>query len=116
MPMDYSDETLVHQYNISLRVDELKRTLLRYNLMDPFLLYIPEPDIPNVPQRRRIDLIVNVGQVTEVVVITSNKFLILYGQDYDLQNLELSYDLFESTCETGLRDKITEKTLGIPQA
>ena len=39
----------------------------------------------------------------------------MYGQDYDLQNLERTEELFKNLCESTLRDKVIKQLLNIPE-
>ena len=41
-------------------------------------------------------------------------FYCLYGQEYDLENLQWSQELLEESCERSLHDKVLEKAHAIP--
>lgn len=99
LPMDDNQEQLVHQYNLTLRVDDFQKYLHRYDMYEVFNLYVPEQDDPSKLQQveypeddtktipKRVNLFTNGSEINEEQVKASNRFLNTYGQSYDLQNL-----------------------------
>ena len=61
-----------------------------------------------------IDLIANYATVDENQVICHVNFLRLYGQKYDLQNIDWSAKLLTSSCDSNLADKVLEKLTKYP--
>ena len=98
-----------------MRVKELKRCLERYDIDDIFkVIQFPvnvdvdallDNGIPVQPLLQTKDLLDNWDQVTENDVVRHVKFLRLYGQVWDLQNLDWSLELLENSCSVYLSNK-----------
>ena len=98
-------------------MEDFKKFLYRYGLYDPFNLYKVKEGSAGSPPRlfsTRICKFNNCLNITEYDVREINRFLSLYGQEYYLQNMEWSADLFESSCDEELRNKVTELTFSVP--
>ena len=123
VPLDDSEYQILNNYNLTMRVKELKRALERYDIDDIFnIVQFPHEtnidqslttSIPIQPSSRTINLLDNWDQVQEIDVIRHVQFLRLYGQQWDLENLDWSLDTLESSCETDLANKVQEDMIAL---
>jgi len=113
------DQLLTQTHDVSMRILSLRKRLERYDMVDVFNLVIPK----NVKGDTIVDnslseannifitknLLENYSTITEQEVRLSCLFFQKFGQEYDVENLEWSKELLESSCELSLRDKTEER-------
>ena len=97
VPFDNSEKQILNNYNLQMRVKELKRNLVKYDIDDVFKIIqfsptldvdrLLEASIPIQPLEKKLDLLEEWDQIKEEEIIRHVKFLRLYGQNWDLQNL-----------------------------
>ena len=120
LDLDNADLTLQHTYNVSMRVQSFEYLLTQYDMIDAFrvLLFTPDTD-PPVPlddskgNTISINLLSHHSSLTENQVRKHILFLKRYGQNYDVQNLDWTQELFNNSCTAELKDKVNEKVLGV---
>ena len=118
------EEILQRTQTISNLLDNLRRHLQKYDLIDCFRLVIPTKFnqfgevIGNDLYLNQqgiivtIDLLKHYAQIDEPQVLASVTFLRKYGQDYDLQNLDWTNELMINVCDPILSSKINERLAG----
>ena len=118
-------ELLAKSYTISSKLAALKIHLQKYDMIDCFMILTPT-DVtlsgeivgPGLQltgtDPTMVNLIANYATVEEQQVINHVHFLRLYGQKYDLQNLDWSTELLTSSCDSDLSDKVSEKLTKYP--
>ena len=62
-----------------------------------------------------LDLLEHYATIKEEQAKISNFYFRLYGQSYDLENLDWSKELLECSCEQSLRDKAEERIAHNPE-
>ena len=124
IPLDDSDEQVVNNYNLAMRINELHQKLVKFDMVEVFNILqfpsvIPSQSLLNTsvagqPLSETIDLLNKYSTITEEDVFTHIKFLRLYGQEWDLQNLDWSQELLQESSEVDLANKVQEDLLGVP--
>jgi len=118
-------ELLAKSYTISSKLAALKIHLQKYDMIDCFLILdpinlSPQGDIIGSDlqmtgnQPVTVDLIASYASVSETQVIRHIHFLRMFGQRYDLQNLDWSSELISASCDPDLADKVSEKMTKYP--
>jgi hypothetical protein len=95
-------------------IAELKKHLTRFDMIDVFdkvLTPTAGTDKGVVAMR---SLLANYSTMSVNKCRTSVEHYRLYRKDYHLQNLDWSQEMLERSCEDDLRNKILEKSMGIP--
>ena len=96
-----------------MRVREFALRLQQYDMKDIFAIMQFSDSSSSVPLSITIDLLEQWDSIDMVVLERHIRFLVSYGQDYDLQNMTWTLELLELSCEQGLADKIQEDLLDI---
>jgi len=100
-------------YSLGMRVNDLRQKMIKYDMIDVFSkLITPNPADPNAPLQVE-DLLIHYADIPLIKVKAHVRFLNYYGQVWDKQNLLWTQALLENSCESSLRDKVMEQTLGI---
>ena len=73
-----------------------------------------DSNIPVTPVNSTLDLLEEWDQIKVIDIKRHIKFLRRYGQQWDLQNLDWSLELIQSSCELGLKNKVQEKMIKLP--
>ena len=112
IPIDDCDEQVANNYNLHMRIGELRRRLEQYDMTDAFQILQFSPTVPDIPLPSTISLLDNWDGITEDMLSQHVLFLRRYGQIWDVQNLDWSLELMENSCEQALHNKIREDLLG----
>ena len=72
-----------------------------------------EVSVPIQPLDKKLDLLEEWDQIKKEEIIRHVKFLRLYGQNWDLQNLDWSLELLEGSCELNLANKVQENMIAL---
>ena len=121
-PLEDTEEQLQNTYNVTMRKQHFREILIQYDMIDVFTIYVldkGESDGLMKHQNTNVPITYDLLQMHSSLSINTIReymqFLRTYGQDYDLQNLEWSEELFKNSCEPSLRDKVVEQSLNIPE-
>ena len=128
LPNLTSDNEILNQtHSISTQIRDFKRRLERYDMVDVFKLVLPlnifdqthimgaDLQTDDNGQFLTLDLLEHYATIKEEQVKISNFYFRLYGQSYDLENLDWSKELLECSCEQSLRDKAEERIADSPE-
>jgi len=116
LTLSMEDENqLENAYNVSLRLDELKTTLLRFDMLDVFTILFPTDPKSSKDNSitKKISLFDNFSSVTVEEVCASNRHYRRYGEEYHLQNLDWTLQLLLRSCDDELRNRVLEKTMSV---
>ena len=106
IPPDDADEQIVNNYNLEMRISELRRRLVLYNMNAVFsILQFPPPPsllMTAQPLSDTVDLLTEYDSVTEEDMFTHVRFLRSYGQHWDLQNIDWSQEFLHESCDVDL--------------
>ena len=86
IPLDDSDEQIVNNYNLEMRINDLRRHLVQYDMSEVFkILSFPSSTVSTLmgaahPLPGTIDLLSNWGTISEADVMSHIRFLRNYGQ------------------------------------
>ena len=103
--LSMADENqLDNAYNVSLCLDELKTTLLRFDMLDVFTILFPTDPKSSKDNSvtKKISLFDNFSSVTVEEVCASNRHYRRYGEEYHLQNLDWTLQLLLRSCNDEL--------------
>ena len=113
---DVQTAAMFATYNINMRIRQLSERLRQFDMQDVFTRIVrPDTVDPTMPASTVMNLLTDYGnpELSLQDVKNSVKFYRTYGQTYDLQDLQWSYQLLVNSCEPGLRDKVAEQLLTI---
>ena len=126
VPNDDTDAQIVLNYNLQMRIKEFRRRLETYDMLDVFMILQFESNqsieplistsLSVTPLSTTIDLLDHWDSVSFDQVKAHVSFLRHYGRKWDLENLDWSLELLESSCEVNLSNKIQEKLLVLSPA
>ena len=98
IPTDDASEQILINYNLQMRVKELRRRLESFDMLDVFNILQFQPKVtgiplstfpsPVVPSTVTIDLLKHWNLMTMEQIKQHVSFLRLYGQEWELQNLD----------------------------
>jgi len=108
------NKQLDNTYNVVMRVSKASARIRLYNMEDVFLILFPNPSTPGQFTKNPQNLLTNYGTLSLANVWASVRFIRLFGQDYNLQNLEWSCKFLEASCSTALANKINKALLKVP--
>ena len=121
--MNDSDEQIMLNYNIQMRIKDFQRRLEVYDMVDVFDILrfddavysvpLTSSSYPVSPLGPTINLLEKWDSISEKMLAYHVKFLRLYGRDWDLQNLDWSLELLEASCDLKLADKVKEDLIAI---
>ena len=86
IPLDDADEQIVNNYNLEMRINELRRKMVQFDMIEVFsILRFPPSPMSNLliiiqPLSETTDLLSNWDSLTEDVIFTHFRFLQNYGQ------------------------------------
>ena len=122
IPLDDSEKQILNNYNLHMRVQDFASNLIKFDMEDVFdVLQFPHGvdsetllndniSIQPLPGKRNI--LECWDQVHESEIILHVKFLRRYGQLWDLQNLDWSFEMLLKSCEVSLANKVRENMVG----
>lgn len=106
---------LQNTYNVTMRIHEFFEKLTKFDMQGQFLQVVtPNPADPTTTLAGKVNVLEEYPTLGTAEVRTSNKYYKEYGPDHMIQNLLWSQELLENSCETALRDKVTEQLLDVP--
>ena len=118
------DEILTRTQTIANLLDNLRRHLQKFDMLDCFRLVVPTqldhqgnvigPHLYLDPHNNivTIDLIKNYANLDEPQVVTSVTYLRKYGRDFDIENVDWFQELMINVCDPILSSKINERLTG----
>jgi Zinc knuckle len=105
-------ETLKNTYNLQNLLNEARRNLLKYDMIQPFMIVEEEEDLEaGVKTYKTTDLFVDYANVTVKTVADSNKWYRTKPKDpkpFD-EDLNISYDYLFKNTDYALQIKVLEK-------
>ena len=113
-------ETLKAVYQMSIRTDELKTDMLRYDMLgimiipDRFTLDPASGDMVPTVGAAPINLMNSASEVDLDLVKTHSEWMLRYGPDYHSENLFWSASKVLNSCTEKLREKIEETVQRYP--
>ena len=123
VPMNDSDEQIILNYNVQMRIKDLQRRLETYDMVDVFNILLFNDAVyqqpllasttPVTPLSNTINLLDKWDSIDMTVIIYHVHFLRLYGREWDLQNLDWTLELLEASCELTLADKVKEDLIAL---
>ena len=114
VPIAESDEQLINSYaNLTMQLTMLQKKARVEDMMDGFTVVVPDLAQAGAVKPETYNVFQDYMKLTGDMVRGSTKFLRLYGQEYDLQNLNWGQELVENSCEDDLNQKAMERLLNI---
>ena len=113
-------DTLKAVYQMSIRTDELKNDMYRYDMAG--IMLIPDrftydstsgemvPDVGASP----VDLFVSASEVNLTLVKTHSEWMLKFGPDYHSENMFWTATKILNSCTESLREKLEETVQGYP--
>jgi hypothetical protein len=109
------EEQLELTHSLSIQFILLEQRLKKFDMIDVFTIQLYGPSDPtDIEAPKQKNLLTHYAKLELADVRKTVCFYRLYGQDYDLENLQWSQELLEESCEPSLRDKVLEKAHAIP--
>jgi len=105
---------LDNSYNIMLRNRELGRRLVQYDMRSVFWVVKEDPNDAGKILGTPKDLLEDYANVTLEEVCESVAFIRRFGKEPERDNVNWTLELLENSCEPGLRDKVVEQCLDLP--
>ena len=115
-------DLLTQNFEISHLIEQVRKRCENYGMIDVFTLVIPDPTSSNpgavqtttvkdVVVTSTLNLFDSYSSVTRQQVQASSEHYLLFGQDFDVENLKWSEDFLSNSCEPDLRNKINENMM-----
>ena len=104
------EEQLELSHSLSIQFILLEHRLKKFDMIDVFTIQLYGPSDPtDIEAPKQKNLLTHYAKLELADVHKTVCFYRLYGQDYDLENLQWSQELLEESCEPSLRDKVLKK-------
>ena len=113
-------ETLKAVYQMSIRTEELRESLGRYDMdgiflvPDSFELRVSDNEYVPSATAKAINLFQNAAEVTTTLVCRFSEYVLKFGQNYHSQNMYWSAANILNSCGEKLREKLEETTIEYP--